>query len=70
MKFNYIDIENWDRKEYFNHYMSNVPCTYSMTLKLDITKIKNKKLYPTMIYYITKVVNNHNEFKTSFIYNG
>lgn len=70
MKFNYIDIENWDRKEYFNHYMSNVPCTYSMTVKLDITKIKNKKLYPTMIYYITKVVNNLNEFKTSFIYNG
>ena len=50
--------------------MSNVPCTYSMTVKLDITKIKNKKLYPTMIYYITKVVNNLNEFKTSFIYNG
>lgn len=72
MKFNYIDIENWNRKEYFNHYLSNVPCTYSMTVKLDITKIidKKQKLYPTMIYYITKVVNNHNEFKISFDENG
>ena len=72
MKFNYIYIENWDRKEYFNHYMSNVPCTYSMTVKLDITRIidKKQKLYPTMIYYITKAVNNHNEFKTSFDENG
>ncbi len=52
--------------------MSNVPCTYSMTVKLDITRIidKKQKLYPTMIYYITKAVNNHNEFKTSFDENG
>ena len=72
MKFNYINMENWNRKEYFKHYMCNVPCTYSMTVKLDITKIidKKQKLYPTMIYYITKTVNNHNEFKTSFDEDG
>lgn len=39
-----------------------------MTIKLDITKIKSKniKLYPTMLYYITNIVNKHDEFKTAF----
>ena len=48
MKFTVIDKENWDRKDYFEHYFSGVPCTYSMSVKLDITEIKNrkKKLYP------------------------
>ena len=34
MKFTVIDKENWDRKEYFEHYFSGVPCTYSMSVKL------------------------------------
>ena len=72
MNFKIIDKETWSRKEYFQHYFSEIPCTYSMTTKLDITKLKNsnKKLYPTMLYLITKVVNNHNEFRTSFDTNG
>lgn len=72
MNFKIIDKETWSRKEYFQHYFSEIPCTYSMTTKLDITKLKNSnnKLYPTMLYLITKVVNNHNEFRTSFDMNG
>lgn len=72
MQFKKININNWNRKEYFEHYFSNIPCTYSMTIKLDITKIKSKniKLYPTMLYYITDIVNKHDEFKTAFNENG
>ena len=72
MQFKKININNWNRKEYFEHYFSNIPCTYSMTIKLDITKIKSKniKLYPTMLYYITNIVNKHDEFKTAFNENG
>ncbi|WP_346898302.1 type A chloramphenicol O-acetyltransferase [Clostridium sp. UBA7503] len=72
MEFRIINKETWDRKEYFEHYFSETQCTYSMTVKIDITKIKNsnKKLYPTMLYYITKVVNRHSEFRTSFDMNG
>lgn len=72
MSFKIINKEKWDRKEYFEHYFSEVPCTYSMTVKLDITKIKNsnKKIYPTMLYFITKVVNNHSEFRTAFNMDG
>ena len=65
MKFNYIDIENWKRKSHYQHYLKDVPCTYSMTVKLDITKIvkEKKKLYPTMLYHISKIVNSYEEFR-------
>lgn len=63
MKFNLIDIENWSRKTYFEHYLNNVRCTYSMTTNIEITdllqeiKLKNIKLYPTIIYMISTIVN-------------
>ena len=68
MAFKIIDRENWSRKEYFEHYFSNVPYTYSMTTKLDITKIieSKKKLYPAMLYYLTTIVNRHVEFRIAF----
>lgn len=72
MEFKKIDIKNWNRKEYFDHYYSNVPCTYSMTVKLDITKIieKKMKIYPTMLYSLTTIVNRHCEFRTAFNNDG
>lgn len=68
MLFEKIDRDTWARKEYFEHYFSNVPCTYSMTVKLDITKIRERqiKLYLAMLYYLTTIVNRHSEFRTSF----
>ena len=68
MLFEKIYRDTWARKEYFEHYFSNVPCTYSMTVKLDITKIRERqiKLYPAMLYYLTTIVNRHSEFRTSF----
>lgn len=72
MKFNLIDIENWSRKQYFKHYLNTVRCTYSMTANIDITnllqeiKLKKLKLYPTLIYMLAAVVNNHQEFRTCF----
>lgn len=68
MEFNLIDRKKWVRNEYFEHYTKDIPCTYSMTFDLDITKIinSNKKLYPTMIYFITRLVNKYEEFRTCF----
>lgn len=66
MKFNYIDIEKWKRKQHYNYYLKNVPCTYSMTIKLDITNVikSQKKLYSTLLYCISKTVNKYEEFRT------
>lgn len=53
MEFKLIDKDNWKRKEYFDHYFFNVPCTYSMTVKMDITKIikKNKAISNDVVLY-------------------
>ena len=51
MQFTKIDINNWTRKEYFDHYFDNTPCTYSMTVKLDISKLKRmEKNYIRLSY--------------------
>ena len=66
--FEVIDINGWKRREHFEHYLTlSVPCTYSMTVKVDITQIKKKrmKLYPAMLYYLATIVNRHPEFRTA-----
>lgn len=72
MNFRLINRETWERNEYFEHYYSAVPCSYSMTVKIDITKqIKAKEqLYPMMLYYLATVINNHEEFRTCFNSDG
>lgn len=67
MEFQRIDRRSWPRDAYFNHYFHAVPCTYSMTVKLDITPIRQQgvKLYPAMLYALCTVVNRHAEFRTS-----
>ncbi|HJH55411.1 MAG TPA: chloramphenicol acetyltransferase, partial [Brachyspira hyodysenteriae] len=29
--FNKIDLNNYNRKEHYEMYMNNIPCTYSIT---------------------------------------
>ena len=67
MTFTPIDRETWKRKEYFDHYFSQVPCTYSAVFSLDITSLRQRgeKLYPAMLYAITTIVNRHREFRTA-----
>ncbi len=68
MIFQPISLENWERREYFEHYFSQVPCTYSITVKLDITPLIRAKvrLYPSMLYCLAVVVNRHREFRMAF----
>lgn len=71
MKFNMINRKNWNRKEYFEHYLQQ-QTTFSMSNEINITmlmnnlKKKNYKLYPAFIFMITKIVNFHREFRTCF----
>lgn len=67
MTFTPIDRDRWARKEYFDHYFSQVPCTYSAVFKLDITNLRRRgqKLYPTMLYHIAAEVNRREEFRTA-----
>lgn len=52
MKLEIIDRSSWNRNVYFDHYFTNIPCTYSMTVKLDITQIIKKQKNYTLLCYI------------------
>ena len=53
--FKLIDKDTWKRKPYFDHYFSQIRCTYSITVNIDISEViafKNRnrtKLYPLLI---------------------
>ena len=72
MQFTPIDLNTWKRKEYFQHYFTDIPCTYSITVNLDITNIIDKKIkiYPALLHALAAAVNNHDEFKTTLDENG
>lgn len=38
MKFHVIDREDWNREQYFEHYLK-LKCTFSMTVNVDITML-------------------------------
>lgn len=63
--FQLIDLETWARREYFQHYFHEVPCFYSMTVKLDITRLRQsgERLYPALLYLLSTLVNRHEEFR-------
>ena len=64
MEFRGIELEDWDRKEYYLHYMNCVPCTYSMCVDLDITVLDGRSLYPSLLWAITDTVNQYEAFRT------
>ena len=69
MDFNIIDMQNWSRRKRYEHFLENIPCTYSMTVNLNITRFLSVldefqlKMFPTVLYGISSVVNSHSEFR-------
>lgn len=76
MTFKLIDPSKWNRKEYFEHYRNAIPCTYSITLNLNIThlysviKKRDIKLYPATIYLLSLIVNKYDEFRMALDESG
>lgn len=72
MNFNMIDMENWNRKQHFEHYLKNVKCGFSITSNIECAalvpavKAKSLKLYPALLYMVTTVVNMQQELRTCF----
>lgn len=69
--FKPIDTNSWKRKPYFDHYFNQIRCTYSITVNIDIRNVlsfkdrSKVKLYPLLIYVISKAVNKYEEFRTA-----
>ena len=76
MSFELIDLENWARRPYFEHYLNAVPCEYSMTVSMDITRLRTVlqerklKLYPVELYLLALVINRYPQFRTSLSAEG
>lgn len=70
MSFHLIDFETWERKDFYKHFINDVVCTYSTTVNLDITNLKNVRLYSTIIWLLTNVVNQMPEFRTAITKEG
>ena len=70
MALQLIDMDTWERREFYEHFISEVVCTYSAVVNMDITNLKGQKLYPAMIWLLTKTVNDMPEFRTSLTPEG
>lgn len=72
MNFSKIDMDNWNRKQHFEHYLKNVKCGFSITSNIDSTalvpavKTRSLKLYPVLLYMVTTVANMQRELRTCF----
>lgn len=72
MEFQIIDRSSWARESYFQHYHQEVPCSYSLTATLDVTRLREGgvKLYPALLYLLTAQVNEQPQFRTAFNRDG
>ena len=70
MALRLIDLETWERREFYGHFINEVVCTYSAVVNIDITNLKGQKLYPAMIWLLTKTVNDMPEFRTVLTSDG
>lgn len=70
MTFTLIDLHNWNRREHYLHFINEVRCSYSACINLDISNLNGKRLYPTMLWLLTQVVNQMPEFRTAITDEG
>lgn len=76
MTFTKINRETWGRADTYRTFFKDNPCTYSMTINLNITKLmecrreKELALFPTMLYGISRTVNSFQEFRMDFDADG
>ncbi len=65
MALQLIDLETWERREFYEHFIHEVVCSYSITVNVDITPLAGQQLYPAMIWLLTKTVNEMPQFRTT-----
>ena len=69
--FTPIDLSTWPRTQIFYYFSKMAPTGYSITVDVDITKmrstLKNKgmKFFPAYLWLTTKILNMFPEFRTA-----
>lgn len=71
-----IDLATWTRAEAFTHYRTGVPCTYAITVEVDVTALtaalraSSCKTYAAQAWALANVVNRHPEFRLTLDADG
>ncbi|MFI7693037.1 type A chloramphenicol O-acetyltransferase [Nonomuraea sp. NPDC049655] len=71
-----VDTDAWPRRQHFEHYRRAVPCTYSITVEIDVTAFtaalgrSRRKSYLAQVWAIATVVNRHDEFRMCLTASG
>lgn len=69
MIFTDIDLQTWPRAQMFYYFSKMAPTGYSLTVNLDVTKLRNTlklkglKFFPAYLWLVTKNLNRQQEFK-------
>ena len=64
-----IDMKTWPRKEHYLYYTNKLKIEFNMSASVDVTKLLEfchtygYKFYPSIIYFVTKVLNEIENFK-------
>ena len=67
--FTPIEKETWPRKDHFAYYRDLLPCGYSVTVRLDVTRFfamlkeKSLKPYPSMIWCVSHTILSHPAYR-------
>ena len=67
--FTPIDLTTWPRREHFHYYRDLLPCGYSITARLDVTKFwamcraQGLKIYPSFIWTVSHNILSHPAFR-------
>ena len=64
------ELADFQVLQLYLHFINEVRCAYSATVNLDITALKGYRLYPAMIWLLTKTVNQMPEFRTALTDEG
>ncbi|MDO5573703.1 MAG: CatA-like O-acetyltransferase [bacterium] len=71
MNFTPIDLQSWPRGQMFYYFSKMQPTGYSMTVRVDVTKLRKKvqdaglKFFPVYLWLVTRNLNRQTEFKVA-----
>jgi chloramphenicol O-acetyltransferase type A len=71
-----LDLATWARAEHFEHYRTKTPCTYAITVEIDVTELtsalrrSSRKAFAAQVWALAAVVNRHEEFRLTLDEDG
>lgn len=71
-----IDLTTWARRPWFEHYLETSPCTYAMTVELDVTLFETHRRaaglrsYAGQVWAVASAIQGREEFRMTLTEDG